>query len=176
MLRFARTQRFVSMSLLVTSLAACSSQKDQPAPDAAPAPSAPGAPQAGKPAPAAPSHTQELIQQKQQMLVKSALDNAVALREQGKYEEAREQLEAALAIDPSNTQALTSYAELQQLLGERSGDIETTRQTVERRNQAKVTAMKLEAEEYFRLGNESVGRGEFDAAIRDYERVAQSIK
>jgi len=189
MLSSARSQRLVSSSLsslLVTALAACSSNSDQPTPEeqaAAPAgSSAPAAkPAAGAAAAGAPqekqsSGTQELVQQKQQMLVKTALDNATALREQGNYEEARAQLEQVLLMDPGNTQALVAYNEIQQLQGERSGDIQTTGDTVRQRFAAKAQAMKLEAEEYFRLGNESVGRGEFDAAIRDYERVSQSIK
>jgi type II secretory pathway component GspD/PulD (secretin)/tetratricopeptide (TPR) repeat protein len=179
MLRSARTPRFVSCSLLAAALAACSSPTDHPQADSAAAPAAGGdkkpaaAPQQ---TPAQAAHTQELIQQKQQLLIKTSLDNAKALQEQGKYEEARDQLAQVIQLDPSNTQALTSYAEIQQLLGERSGDIETTRQAVERRNQARSSAMKLEAEEYYRLGNEAVARGEYDVAIRDFERVAQSIK
>lgn len=186
MLSPARTQRLVSTSLsslVVTALAACSSSPDQPKPEdaaAQPAAQAPAhAPGAAAPAaqqqPPKPG-TQELVQQKQAMLVKTALDNATALREQGNYEEARAQLEQVLLMDPGNTQALVAYNEIQQLQGERAGDIATTGDTVRQRFAAKAQAMKLEAEEYFRLGNDAVSRAEYDAAIRDFERVAQSIK
>jgi general secretion pathway protein D len=178
MLRLARTPRIVAYSLFAAALAACSSPKDHeeaPAADAQAADHA-AAPKAPAPSPAQASRTQELIQQKQQLLIKTSLDNAIALKEQGKYQEALDQLGQVIQLDPSNTQALSSYAEIQQLLGERAGDIETTRQTVERRNQARNQAMKLEAEEYYRLGSEAAARGEYDVAIRDFERVSQSIK
>ena len=188
MLSSARSQRLVSTSLsslLVTALAACSSNSDQPTPEeqapaaadsSAPAAKPAAAAAAGAPAEKQSSGTQELVQQKQQMLVKTALENATALREQGNYDEARAQLEQVLLMDPGNTQALVAYHEIQQLQGERSGDIQTTGDTVRQRFNAKAQAMKLEAEEYFRLGGEAIARGEYDAAIRDYERVAQSIK
>jgi tetratricopeptide (TPR) repeat protein len=155
MLSIARSQRLVSSSLsslLVTALAACSSNSDQPNPEEQAAPpagsSAPAAKPAAAAAAAAPaekqsSGTQELVQQKQQMLVKTALDNAAALREQGKYDEARAQLEQVLQMDPGNTQALVAYNEIQQLQGERSGDIQTTGDTVRQRITAKAQALKL---------------------------------
>jgi len=149
MLSSARSQRLVSTSLsslLVTALAACSSNSDQPTPEeqapaaadsSAPAAKPAAAAAAGAPAEKQSSGTQELVQQKQQMLVKTALENATALREQGNYDEARAQLEQVLLMDPGNTQALVAYHEIQQLQGERSGDIQTTGDTVRQRFNAK---------------------------------------
>ena len=112
MLRPARTQRFVSCSLLAAALAACSSPTDHPQADSAAAPAAAGGEKkqdaGAQPSPTQAAHTQELIQQKQQLLIKTSLDNAKALQEQGKYEEARDQLAQVIQLDPSNTQALTA--------------------------------------------------------------------
>jgi Flp pilus assembly secretin CpaC/tetratricopeptide (TPR) repeat protein len=180
MLSPARMSRAAWVALVLAALAACTSSNDNASPgadgssgDAAAAPAP-----AAKPAAAAPKaqDTQELINEKQQLLLKTALDNATALREAGKLEDARDALEEALRIDPNNSQALVAYHELQQLLGERAGDIETTRQVVEARNKAKAQAAKLEAEEYYRLGQTARENRDFDAAIRDFERVDQAMK
>src|SRR5262245_55166422 len=123
MLSPARSPRLVMTSLsslLVTALAACSSSSDQPKSDGeTPHPSGTNAPapagnkSGGGGAAAQPQSqgTQELIQQKQQLLIKTALDNATALREQGNYDEARAQLEQVLMMDPANTQALVGLNE-----------------------------------------------------------------
>src|SRR6185436_13092829 len=96
-----------------------------------------------------------LEQQKRDLLVSTALENATALREQGKLEEARAQLEQALQVDPANAVANAQYFEVLELLGERPGDIETTRQMAETRSVVLKQSMKAEADEYFRVGQEA---------------------
>ncbi len=117
-----------------------------------------------------------LAEQKRDLLLTTALENAKSLREAGNLADARTQLEQALALDPGNVEALAQYNEVLELLGERPGDIGTTRQVAESRSHALKQQLRLEAEEYNRLGEEARARREFDAAIRWFERVEQSIR
>jgi general secretion pathway protein D len=178
MLSLARPGRRLA-SVTLAALSACTAaEPGSSPPEAAVDPAA-----ASKPAAAAPQETpapsaqdRSLAQQKRDLLVQTALENAKALREQGNLAEARAQLEQALEVDPSNVEALAQYNEVLELLGERPGDIGTTRQVAEAQSRARKENLRLEAEEYFRLGQESRARRDFDAAIRWFERVQQSVR
>ena len=167
------TQRLLIATLAVTSLSALtactSSDHEKGATDS----NAPVGMAAGPSAQQAPP---SLADQKKELLVSTAIANATAQREAGNYAAARSQLEQALALDPTNAAASAQYFEILELLGERPGDIGTTRQVAEQRQQVTKTSMKLESEERFRVGQEARGRREYDAAIRCFEQVDQAMR
>jgi general secretion pathway protein D len=175
----ARTRQ-LSVTLLSCALAACATSEPGPSAPAGAAESPAAAPAEGAAAPAPAARSQEaaqdLARQKRDLLVSTALENARALRESGDLADARTQLEQALQLDPGNAEALALYAEVLELLGERPGDIQTTKQVAERQIQIRKQSLKLEAEEYFKLGQEARERRDFDGAIRWFARVQQSIR
>ena len=77
--------------------------------------------------------TQELIRQKRELIVETALENARAFRERGDHVNARKQLEQALMADPTNAEASVEYMEVLELLGERVGQLRTVREAIEAR-------------------------------------------
>jgi Flp pilus assembly secretin CpaC/tetratricopeptide (TPR) repeat protein len=170
----------MASTLVLSALVACSSPNgDSSAPEAAVAPTDTAAAKQDAAAPASAPQNQgdrSLEQQKRDLMLATALDNARALREQGDLVGARAALQQALAIDPGNADALAQYAEVQELLGERPGDIQTTKQNAENAAKVRVQTLKLEAESNFQTGQEARGRHDYDAAIRAFEQVQQSIK
>lgn len=171
MLSSARTtQRLVYAALFATAVAACSAS-DQPGD---PAVSGGGAPPAGDQA-TAPQAGLSLAEQKRDLMLSMAMDNGRSLREQGDDAGARRAFEEAVAIDPGHLEAQAQLAEVLEQLGERPGDIETTRLNAEKHANAKIEQLKLEAEEQHRVGQDARVRREFDASIRWFERVQQSI-
>lgn len=181
MLSSARTtQRLVYATLAATALGACFSSDPSGKPGTSmPDANVGAAPSNATPTPAASAPqagAQSLAQQKKELMLAAALDNARSLRESGDLAGARKQLEQALSIDPGNADATAQYFEVLELLGERPGDIGTTRQWAEERQAVAIQQLKLEAEEYHRVGQDARGRREHDAAIRWFERVQQSIR
>lgn len=181
MLSSARTtQRLVYATLAATALGACFSSD----PSGKPGTTMPDANVGAAPANATPTPVaaapqggaQSLAQQKKELMLAAALENARSLRESGDLAGARKQLEQALSIDPGNAGATAQYFEVLELLGERPGDIGTTRQWAEERQAVAIQQLKLEAEEYHRVGQDARVRREYDAAIRWFERVQQSIR
>lgn len=178
MLSSARTTQRLVYATLVATAVACSAA-DRPS-DGAPGGTAAtgGAPMESSAAPqAAPSATgKSLAEQKRDLMLAAAMENGIALREHGDLAGARRAFEEAVAIDPGHLSARAQLSEVLEMLGERPGDIETTRQNAEARMKAQQQQLKLEAEDQHRLGNLALDRREYDASIRWFERVQQSIK
>ncbi len=179
MLSSARTtQRLVQVTLLASALSACSSSDHSSDPPDPMMQAADGTAPAGDGAGGTPQQQAgpSLAQQKHDLLIATALDNARSLREAGDLAGARTQLEQALELDHGNADATAQLFEVLELLGERPGDIGTMRQDAEERRKVAVESLKREAEEYHQVGEEARGRGEYDAAIRWFEQVRSSIR
>ena len=182
MLSSARTtQRLAYAALLATAVACSTSDNGGDGGSAAPAAdSGAGSNTTGGGATQAPAAGdgagKSLAAQKRELMLGAALDNGRALREAGDLAGARRALEEAVAIDPGHLGAQAQLAEVLELLGERPGDIETTRKNAEARMHAQVEQLRLEANEQHNVGKDALARAEYDAAIRWFERVQQSIK
>ena len=74
-------------------------------------------------APLGGSPQDNLVQEKNRILVERYLENAKAFKESLKYEDAEQQLIEALNLDPSNADILKALNEVQSLLGKKTGEV-----------------------------------------------------
>jgi len=118
---------------------------------------------------------QELIQQKNQILVQRFLENANELKEMGKYDEAEIQLSEALKIDPYNSDVLQSMSEIEALLGKTAGEISDVKRRATERFEVRKQQLKFGAQTTFEDGKKLMDRGDYERAVLFFERVLNQI-
>ena len=133
-------------------------------------------PGAAKLSPPGQDEQDSLREQRRQAVVQAAMDNARAFVERGDLEAAQTELDRALQFDPGNPEVNVEYLKILALRGERAGEASTVAEAAANRMAAKREAMRLEAEESHRLGQRARERGDYDEAIRNFERVRDSIQ
>ncbi|MBU0754249.1 MAG: hypothetical protein KJ645_03865, partial [Planctomycetes bacterium] len=92
-----------------------------------------------------PLEQDDMIQEKNEILVDRCLETAQALKEELKYEEAEQQLLEALSLAPANQEVLHALEEVQGLLGKKSGDIGEIQQRAAQRYEVKKQQLKHKA-------------------------------
>jgi len=108
-----------------------------------------------------------LQEQRKVLIVERHLDNARDLRDRLRLEDAQRELELALGIDPDSLQVKRALAEVNSLLGQGDGEIETVTSELNQRHQLRVQQLKIEAGESLRAGKEAIARGDYDTAIAE---------
>ena len=78
-----------------------------------------------------PSHCQEAPQHKDARSSDTALETGIAFAQKGKFKEAEEAFERAVALHPYDPRALTALGQVQEQLGKLPESIETFRRVVE---------------------------------------------
>jgi len=119
---------------------------------------------------------QELIRQKNTILVERSLENAAALKEQGLYEKAEIELAEALKIDPWNSEVLTALSEIQALLGKTPGAINEVKRRASERYEVKKKQLRYSVQTTFEDGKKFMDRGDYKRAILSFERVLNQIQ
>ncbi|MHC4942926.1 MAG: hypothetical protein ACYTG7_07880, partial [Planctomycetota bacterium] len=123
-----------------------------------------------------PLSEQELIQEKNQILVERYLETAQALKDELKYNEAEQQLLEALNLAPANTDVLNALSEIQVLLGKGSGDIEEIKRIATQRFEVKKQQLKHKALDTFQKGKVLMDRTEYSRALVYFENVINQVK
>lgn len=118
---------------------------------------------------------EELIKQKNRILVERYLENAKNLKERLKYEEAERQLLTALEIDASNTAVIQALNEIQALLGKKAGEIGEIKKLAADRYEVRKEQLKHKALDDFQKGQIFMEREEYDRAIVYFENVINQI-
>ena len=108
-----------------------------------------------------------LQEQRKILLVERHLENAQDLRDRLRLEDAQTELELALGLDRDNLRVKRALAEVNSLLGQGDGEIETVTSELNQRHQLRVQQLQLEAGESLRKGKELMARGDYDAAIAE---------
>jgi len=119
----------------------------------------------------------ELKEQRRAFLVEQHLASAAGLRERLRLRDAREELMAALTLDPDNLAAKRALEEVNALLGESYDSTaatvtETLRDTMEVRAQQ----LRAEAGDLLREGKLYLARGDYDAAIGQLSIAQQTVQ
>ena len=118
---------------------------------------------------------QDLLKQKNAVMVGRYLKNAEALKEQGKYDEAELQLSEALKIAPANNDVLKALREIESLLGKTPGEISDVKRLATERHEVRKQQLKFSALSTFEDGKKLMDRGDYDRAILYFERVLNQI-
>jgi len=108
-----------------------------------------------------------LQEQRKVLLVERHLDNARDLRDRLRLEDAQTELELALGLDPDSLRVKRALAEVNSLLGQGDGEIETVTSELNQRHQLRVQQLLVEAGESLRKGKESIARGDYEDAIAE---------
>jgi tetratricopeptide (TPR) repeat protein len=108
-----------------------------------------------------------LQEQRKVLLVERHLDNARDLRDRLRLEDAQTELELALGLDRDNLQVKRALAEVNALLGQGDGEIETVTTELNQRYQLRVQQLKIEAGESLRKGKDAIAHGDYDVAIAE---------
>jgi len=124
---------------------------------------------------ASPQDKQDLVKQKNKILVNRCLGNAQNLKEQLKYEDAERQLIEALNIDPSNTDAIKALNEIQSLLGKRTGEIGEIKRIAAERYEVRKQQLKHKALDDFNKGEIFMEREDYSQAMLFFENVINQI-
>jgi type II secretory pathway component GspD/PulD (secretin) len=91
-------------------------------------------------------------------------------------EQARANLEAVLALDPGNAEALALLRDLGYHEGTRSGELQSVTQQLELQKKVKIQQAQVEAKNRFEQGKKHYADKEFEEAIRAFEGVLEIIK
>jgi len=117
-----------------------------------------------------------LEQQKRKFLVEGHLDNARALKDRLRLEEAELEVAAALELDPDNVEAKRLLADIGALLGRPSGEYGAGAQELNRRWDIRYEQLKAEAQDSFRKAQVLLARGDYDGAIAELTITLNSIR
>ena len=118
---------------------------------------------------------QELVRQKNAIMIERYLLNASDLKAQGKYDEAETQLNEALKIDPFNSDVLAALTEIEALLGKSSGEISDAKERATERYEVRKQQLKYSAATSFENGKKLMERGDYEKAVINFERVLNQI-
>jgi len=108
-----------------------------------------------------------LQEQRKVLLVERHLENANELRGRLRLEDARMELGLALGLAPDNLQVKRALAEVNALLGQGDGEIETVTSDLNQRHQLRVQQLRVEASDSLRKGKDAIALGNYQAAIAE---------
>lgn len=119
----------------------------------------------------------ELKEQRRAFLVEQHLNNAGSLRERLRLRDAREELLAALGLDPDNLQAKRDLAEVNALLGDDfDSTVSSVTETLQSEQRIKVQQLRAEADDLLREGKLQLAKGDYDGAIAQLTIAAQTVR
>ena len=118
----------------------------------------------------------ELRQQRTAFFVERHIENAARLRDQLRLEDAREELLAAQRLDGDNLQVKRMLAEVQTMLGESAGQVQTVTEDMSNMYQLRTEQMRAEARESVRRGEDALARGDHSAAIAEFTIALNHVR
>jgi len=119
---------------------------------------------------------QRLRAQKNEVLIDNFLETARRYRDRGELENARDAVLRALEVDPEDAEALRLYNELGRLLGDAARTAQDVKAILANRYKVAQEAQRAEARRHYDEGLEQLEQGEYDPAIRNFERVLAIAK
>jgi type II secretory pathway component GspD/PulD (secretin) len=118
---------------------------------------------------------QDLIHQKNALMIERYLKNSDELKQAGKFDEAEIQLSEALKLDPYNSDVLAALTEIEALLGKTSGEISDIKRLATERYEVRKQQIKFAALATFEDGKRLMDREDYERAILYFERVVNQI-
>ena len=119
----------------------------------------------------------ELKEQRRAFLVEQHLTSAQALRDRLRLRDSREELLAALSLDPDNFPAKKALEEVNALLGESyDATAMTVTETLRGTMEVKAQQLRAEAGDLLREGKLFLAKGEYDAAIGSLSIAQQTVQ
>jgi len=117
-----------------------------------------------------------LAGQRQAFLVEQHIENAETMVGQMRLEEARDEIEAALAIEPDSLRARDLRAEILALQGQGSGATQTIAQEMGQQYQLRVQQLRADAEDGLRRAKMMIASNNYQGAIAELEIVNNLIR
>jgi len=119
----------------------------------------------------------ELKEQRRAFLVDQHLAKASGLRDRLRLREAREELLAALSLDPDHLRAKQDLAEINALLGEDyDAEVASVSETLQGAMQVKTQQLRAEAGDLLREGKVMLAQGDYDGAIAQLTIASQTVR
>lgn len=119
----------------------------------------------------------ELKEQRRAFLVDQHLATAKTLRERLRLRDAREELLAALSLDPDHLQAKKDLAEVNALLGDDyDATVSTVAETLSDAMQVRTQQLRAEAGDLLREGKLMLAKGDYDGAIGQLTIASQTVR
>ena len=119
----------------------------------------------------------ELKEQRRAFLVEQHMNAATGLRDRLRLRDAREELLAALTLDPDHLQAKKNLAEINALLGEGYDDkVSSVTETLQGAMNVRTQQLRAEADDLLRQGKLMLARGDYDGAIAQLTIAAQTVR
>ncbi|MFT7486217.1 MAG: tetratricopeptide (TPR) repeat protein [Candidatus Paceibacteria bacterium] len=119
----------------------------------------------------------ELKEQRRAFLVDEHTKRAQTLRDRLRLRDSRDQLLAALSLDPDHLQAKKDLAEVNALLGENyNSKVTTVTETLQSQTRVKTAQMRAEARDLLREGKLMLVKGDYDGAIAQLTIAQQTVR
>lgn len=119
----------------------------------------------------------ELKEQRRAFLVDRHLASAKDLRDRLRLRDAREELLAALTLDPDHLQAKKDLAEVNALLGEDyDATVSTVTETLQNNYKVRTQQLHAEARDLLREGKLLLARGDYNGAIAQLTIAQQTVR
>jgi tetratricopeptide (TPR) repeat protein len=108
-----------------------------------------------------------LAEQRKQFLMDEHFDHAQDFIERLRLQDARNELEAALELDPDSLRAKEMLAQVRALQGEPAGEIHTVTEELKVRQELRVQQMRADTEAALREAKLAIARSDYDRAIAE---------
>ncbi len=118
----------------------------------------------------------DLQEKERDYIAAQYLKSASSLLDNGKPNEALEEVQRALAAKPSHTEALEMRHRIEVLLGLRPGEIGSATSRMEQLVNVKIEEAKIEARNHFSKAEEHYKAFEFEEAISEFEKVLEIVR
>jgi hypothetical protein len=118
----------------------------------------------------------DLKQQKTRFQIETHLAVARALRDELRYEEAKEELRRAIMLDPDNNEVEVLYNEILAFLGEAPASALTLTAQINQEYELRVQQLRAEAADHLRRGKLAMSRNDYDAAIAELSLTVNHVR
>ena len=166
---------------LLLAVACTSTPQGQPQEETSTEAGSTSTPQTGAPGQGGGSLAQEadildLKQQRKVFLIEHHIEVARQLRDELNLQEAAQEAQRALDLDPDNIEAKDLRTEIGALLGESAGLNKTIGAQLADEHELRVQQLKAEAEDHFRKGQRAHTRGDYSKAIAELSLCLNHIR